>query len=61
VMMMETDIKSRTSVRDRIIDELKELVVITAYFYVCFAAVIQLKAAILHAQGVPRNTGSRRG
>jgi hypothetical protein len=55
-MKKETDIKSRTSVRRRIIEELKELVVITAYLYVCFAALIQLKAAILHAQGVPYAT-----
>ena len=55
-MKTETDNKSRISVRDKIIDELKELAIITAYLYVCFAAVIQLKAAILHAQGVPYAT-----
>ena len=41
------------SVREKVVTELKELAIITAYLYVCFAALIQLKAAVLHAEGVP--------
>jgi hypothetical protein len=50
---VESGTQSRASVREKIISELKELAIITAYLYVCFAALIQLKAAVLHAQGVP--------
>lgn len=50
---VENSTQSRASMRKRIITELKELAVITAYLYVSFAALIQLKAAVLHAQGIP--------
>jgi hypothetical protein len=50
---MESGTQPRPSVREKIIDELKELAVIAAYLYVCFAALIQLKAAILRAEDVP--------
>ena len=32
--------------------ELKEFLIIAAYFYVCFTALAYLKAAILEAQGI---------
>jgi hypothetical protein len=48
-----SDAQSRASVREKVVSELKELAVITACLYVCFAALIRLKAAILHAEGVP--------
>ena len=41
------------SVREKVVTELKELAIITAYLYVCFAALIQLKAAVLHAEDIP--------
>ena len=33
-------------------EELKEFINLTAYLYVCFAAVIYFKVAILQAQGI---------
>jgi len=36
----------------RAIDELKEFVIIAAYLYVCFTAILYLKASILRAQGI---------
>jgi hypothetical protein len=50
---VESVTQPRASVREKIISELTELAIITAYLYVCFAALIQLKAAVLQAQGVP--------
>ena len=50
---MESGTQTGASVREKIVSELKELAIITAYLYVSFAALIQLKAAVLHAQGVP--------
>jgi hypothetical protein len=43
---------SKSSLRERAIDELKEFVIIAAYLFVCFAAVAYFKASILKAQGV---------
>ena len=45
---MDSSSKSKLSVGDRVIHELRELSIITAYLFVCFAAVLQLKASILH-------------
>ena len=42
----------RTALRQRLTHELKEFIVIAAYLFICFAALINMKAAILHAQGV---------
>jgi hypothetical protein len=39
------------SFRQKASEELREFIILTAYLYVCFAAVIYLKAAILQAQG----------
>ena len=36
----------------RITDEVKEFAIVAAYLYVCFAALIYLKAAILQAHGI---------
>ena len=41
-----------TAWRQRITHELKEFIVIAAYLFICFAAIINMKAAILHAEGV---------
>jgi len=40
------------SIRKRVVHELKEFLIIAAYFYVCFTALAYLKAAILQAHGV---------
>jgi hypothetical protein len=49
---MKSDIPSKASVGERIATELTELVIITVYLFVCFAALAYLKAAILHAHGI---------
>jgi hypothetical protein len=43
---------SKASIREKATEELIEFVILTAYLYVCFAAVIYLKASVLEAQGV---------
>jgi hypothetical protein len=43
---------SKTSIRKRATDELKEFLVIAAYLYICFTAILYLKASILKAQGI---------
>jgi hypothetical protein len=43
---------AKASFREKMSEELIELIVLTAYLYVCFAAVIYFKAAVLQAQGV---------
>jgi hypothetical protein len=40
------------SYRERIIDELREFVILSAYLFISFAAISYLKAAILDAQGI---------
>jgi hypothetical protein len=49
---MESSAPSRLSVREKAIEELTEFIVLTGYLYVCFAAVIYFKAAVLQAQGI---------
>src|ERR1700737_1575368 len=48
----ESGAQSEASFREKASEELKEFIILTAYLYVCFAAMIYLKAAILQAQGV---------
>src|ERR1700676_4906870 len=48
----ESGVQSKASFREKASEELREFIILTAYLYVCFAAVIYLKAAILQAQGV---------
>ena len=43
---------TRESLRRRIVDELREFSIIAAYLYICFTAVVYLKAAILEAHGI---------
>ncbi len=43
---------SRTSIGKRAPDELKEFAVVAAYLYICFNAVLYLKASILEAHGI---------
>lgn len=43
---------NRETLRQRIGDELQQFSIIAAYLYVCFTAVVYLKAAILEAHGI---------
>jgi hypothetical protein len=45
-------IQSKATFREHAIEELREFTILTAYLYVCFAAVIYFKAAVLHTQGI---------
>jgi len=49
---MKHNISSKASLGERAIHEAKELVIIAAYLFVCFAAVAYFKASILKAHGV---------
>ena len=46
------DIAEKASIGKRTVHELKEFLIIAAYFYVCFTALAYLKAAILEAHGI---------
>jgi hypothetical protein len=48
----ESQIKSKASLREKAAEELREFVVLTAYLYICFAAVIYFKAAVLQAHDI---------
>ena len=48
----ESQIKPKAPFRDKAGEELREFIVLTADLYVCFAAVIYFKAAVLQAHGV---------
>jgi hypothetical protein len=50
---MEGGIQSKPSFRETATNELKAFVIIAVYLYVCFTALIYMKAAILQAYGVP--------
>lgn len=49
---METRNSPKESIGKRAIDELKEFIVIAGYLYVCFTAILYLKASILRAHGI---------
>jgi hypothetical protein len=48
----ESRVKSKASYREKACEELREFIILTAYLYVCFAAVIYFKAAVLQAHGI---------
>jgi hypothetical protein len=48
----ESGIQPKTSFREKASEELTEFIVLAAYLYVCFAALIYLKVAILQANGI---------
>ena len=50
---MNGDESLKVPIGKRITDELIEFAIIAAYLYICFAAVLYLKATILEAQGIP--------
>lgn len=43
---------AKSHLKERAADELKEFLIITVYLYICFAAIIYLKASILQAHGI---------
>jgi hypothetical protein len=49
---MATEINATATLRRRAMHELKELAIITAYLYVTLGAVIMLKTAVLHTEGI---------
>jgi len=49
---MQTRNPPKRFIGKRAIDELKEFVIIAAYLYVCFTAILYLKASILRAHGI---------
>jgi hypothetical protein len=50
---MKGGIAAKVSIHDRVVSELTEFAIIAAYLYVFLAALIYLKAAILHAHDIP--------
>jgi hypothetical protein len=48
----DSQIESKAPLHEKAVEELREFIVLTAYLYVCFAAVIYFKAAILQAHGI---------
>jgi hypothetical protein len=49
---MESSEPAKASLREKALEELTEFIVLSAYLYVCFAAVICFKAAVLHAHEI---------
>jgi len=49
---MQSEHPSKVSIGKRATDELKEFAVIAGYLYVCFTAILYLKASILKAEGI---------
>jgi hypothetical protein len=50
---MKGDSETKGTLRKRATHELREFCVVAAYLLVCFMALAYLKAAILHAHGIP--------
>ena len=48
----ESGIQPKTSFREKASEELMEFIILAAYLYVCFAALIYLKVAILQTNGI---------
>jgi hypothetical protein len=49
---MTAETISKSTMSEKIIDELKEFLVVAAYLFVCFSAIAYLKYAILQAQDI---------
>ena len=49
---MATETKAKPTLKHRAMHELKEFAVIAIYLYITLGAVVMLKAAVLHAQGI---------
>jgi len=50
--MMVTETATKAPLHQRVLHELKELVLISLYLYIALGAVILLKAALLHTEGI---------
>ncbi len=50
--MVKTQTFAKTTLRERATHELKEFVVLVVYLYITLGAVILLKTAVLHTQGI---------
>jgi hypothetical protein len=44
---------AKANLKERAVNELREFLAVTVYLYICFAAIIYLKAAVLHAEDIP--------
>jgi hypothetical protein len=51
-IQMQSNNPSKVSIAKRATDELKEFAIIAVYLYVCFTAILYLKASILKANGI---------
>ena len=49
---MQGSIPSKATISKRVSDELKEFAVTTVYLYICFTAILYLKASILKAHNI---------
>jgi hypothetical protein len=49
---MTGSIRSKAAISKRVTDELKEFAVVALYLYVCFTAILYLKASILKAHDI---------
>src|ERR1700712_3228428 len=49
---MATEAKPKPPLRERAIDEFKELAILTGYLFVVIAALNLMKAAVLHTHGI---------
>jgi hypothetical protein len=49
---MTAGIRSKAAISKRVADELKEFAVVALYLYVCFTAILNLKASILKAHNI---------
>jgi hypothetical protein len=49
---MKANIPSKADIAERATGELKEFAVIAAYLYICFTAILYLKASILKANNI---------
>ena len=49
---MKGSIPSKVAISKRVTDELKEFAVIAVYLYICFTAILYLKASILKAYNI---------
>jgi hypothetical protein len=51
-IIVVTETKAKASLRQRAMHELKELVFVSLYLYIAIGAVILMKTAVLHTQGI---------
>ena len=49
---MDAEVRPRGGMKQKIGHELKEFAAVSLYFYICFAAILFYKAAVLQAEGI---------